>query len=378
VGEADGKGDRVSCARRPPARGRSVWTPANSCARLDLHNGKRCEAIRCLRSPAHFLDGVWNPFLPFLSHPGVNFRRETWTMTSHSFLQSLQAGEVLVADGATGTTLLERGLPRGTPGEAWVLDRPREILGVHRSFIEAGARIVLTCTFGASPVRLRGGPLEDRMAAINRRAVELAREAAADRPVLVGGSIGPSGVLLKPLGRLAPEEASDSFSRQARVLAEAGADLLVIETQYDLAEAALAVQAARSVSSLPVVCTFSFDRGSHTMMGVSPARVGKELESLGADVVGINCGRSLEENLTALGQLRAHCSLPVWFKPNAGLPEVDGEGKARYRTTPEAMAVLVPAWIEAGARVVGGCCGTSPQHLEQIARAVGKARGAAS
>lgn len=293
-------------------------------------------------------------------------------MKNHPFLKRLQAGEIFIADGAMGTSLLVRGLPRGIQGEAWVLDRPEEIIGVHRGFIAAGARIILTCTFGASPARLRGSKLEGLTEQINRRAVELAKEAVDGRSVLVAGSMGPSGKLLKPFGKLSPEEASASFSEQAEVLASAGADLLVIETQYDLKEAQLAVKAVRSVSTLPVVCTFSFDRGSHTMMGVSPAQVGRELESVGVDVVGINCGRSLDENLAALKELRAHSNLPIWFKPNAGLPEVDGEGISRYRTTPEMMAAQVPAWMEAGAQVIGGCCGTSAEHLEQIARAAGK------
>jgi 5-methyltetrahydrofolate--homocysteine methyltransferase len=291
-------------------------------------------------------------------------------MTVFPFLARLKEGRLLVADGATGTNLQKRGLPRGVAGELWVLEKPEEILRLHRDFIEAGADIVLTCTFGGTSVRLEAAGLAGRAEEINRKAVELARQAAEGTPTLVAASIGPTGQLLKPYGLLEEELAVASFAAQAKTLAEAGADLLVIETQFDLGEAEAAIQGVRSVSALPLVCSFSFDRGTVTMMGVRPAQAGRRLEALGVDVVGINCGRSLDENLNALKELRAATALPVWFKPNAGLPRLDDDGCPVYDVTPENMGFYACDWVAAGANVVGGCCGTSPEHLQQIAKAV--------
>ena len=197
----------------------------------------------------------------------------------------------------------------------------------------------------------------------------LAKEAAAGTAVLVAGSIGPTGQLLKPLGPLEEADAISAFAIQARALSEAGADLLVIETQFDLGEARAALQAARAASRLPIVCSFSYDRGTRTMMGVRPAQMAQELGGL-VDVLGINCGRSLEENFKALQELRSATSLPIWFKPNAGLPELDPEGNPTYTLAPEQEGALAAQWVKAGAQVIGGCCGTSPEHLRAIASAV--------
>ncbi len=288
----------------------------------------------------------------------------------NKFLELLAGGRVLVADGATGTNLQQRGLERGESSERWVFERPHEIVRLHRDFIEAGADLILTCTFGGTTIRLEQAGMAGRAAELNRQAVALARQAAQGTPALVGGSIGPTGQLLKPFGPLEESAALAAFTAQAQALAEAGADLLVVETQFDLAEARAAIQAVRAACSLPLVCSFSFDRGKRTMMGVRPAQLAKELGSL-VDVLGINCGRSLEENFANLQELAsAAAGLPVWFKPNAGLPEVDDAGQAVYSLAPESEARLVPAWIEAGARIIGGCCGTSPAHLAAIAAAV--------
>jgi 5-methyltetrahydrofolate--homocysteine methyltransferase len=286
------------------------------------------------------------------------------------FLERIKSGQVLVSDGATGTNLQTRGLALGAPGETWVLESPEEILWLHRSFMEAGSDILLTCTFGGSGVRLEQAGLQGQMEEVNRRAVDLARQASAEGDALVAGSIGPLGHLLKPLGPLEPEEALAAYTEQARVLDAAGVDLLVIETQFDLAEAEAAVQGVRSVSSLPLVCSFSYDRGTRTMMGVRPTQAGKQLTEWGVDVVGINCGRSLDDNLKALQELRAATDLAIWFKPNAGLPELDAEGRPTYSVTPQEMGARVSEWLAAGASIVGGCCGTSPEHLREIAKNV--------
>lgn len=290
-------------------------------------------------------------------------------MSQNPFLNRLQAGDILIADGATGTNLFTRGLPAGVPAESWVLEQPDQIMQLHKDFIAAGADILLTSTFGATKIRLAGSALEGRAAEVNQRAVSLVRQAAQDKRVLIAGSIGPLGQLLKPYGPVPVDEAVAAYAEQAKALTEAGADLLVIETQFDLAEVTAAIQGVHSLSSLPLVCSFSYDRGKRTMMGVSPTKAAQALSALGVDVIGINCGRSLEENLQNLQELRQATSLPIWFKPNAGLPKVDTEGNSTYDVTPEMMGALVPRWLEAGAQIVGGCCGTTPAHLHQIALA---------
>lgn len=291
-------------------------------------------------------------------------------MSETQFLEQLQQGRVLVSDGATGTNLQACGLAKGMPAELWVLEQPERIVQLHRDFIAAGSDIVLTCTFGGTAMRLDNAGLADAMSEINHRAVNLARQAINGNSVLIAGSMGPIGQMLMPLGSIKEEEAVEAYAGQAIVLVEAGVDMLVIETQFDLGEAVAAIKGIRLVSSVPLVCTFSFDRGLRTMMGVRPSQVGTEIAALGVDVIGINCGRSLDENLGALRELRDATKLPIWYKPNAGLPKLDESGNSTYDVTPEMMGKQVPDWIEAGAQIVGGCCGTSPGHLEQISLAV--------
>ena len=287
-------------------------------------------------------------------------------MVSSSFLDRLASSTIIVADGSMGNTLYSRGLPPGMPPEQWVLEAPEKISGLHREFVEAGAELLLTCTVGSTHLQMSGSGLP--AAEINRRAVELARQAAGGRAIYVGGSIGPTGQLLAPYGPLSLEEAEAAFARQARSLDQA--DLLVLETFFDLDEAVAAVKAARSVTDLPIVCSLSFDRGTRTMMGVRPAQAARTLEALQVDLFGLNCGRSLAENLTALQEMRAVTEKPLWVKPNAGMPHLSPEGLTQFDTTPEQMAAYVPRWIDTGAGVVGGCCGTTPAHLRQIAQAV--------
>ena len=289
---------------------------------------------------------------------------------NNKFMDQIHTGKILLADGATGSNLQQRGLPNGKPGELWVLENPDEIVRLETDFIHAGADIILTCTFGASRLHLGQMGLANESERINRTAVELARKAAAAGGVLVAGSIGPIGQMLEPFGTLSAQDAEITFAEQARWLAESGVDMIVIETQFDLGEAEVAVRAVRSVTTLPLVCSFSYDRGTKTMMGVSPAKAARALNDSGVDLLGINCGRSLDDNLKALRELREATTLPIWFKPNAGLPVVDESGNAVYQTTPQQMAENVTDWIAAGAQVIGGCCGTSPEHLAAVAEVV--------
>lgn len=290
-------------------------------------------------------------------------------MTSNRFLDRLQSAKVMVLDGATGTNLQRRGLPVGTPSDLWVMDQPDKVLQLYLDFVHAGSDIILTNTFGSSRLHLSHAGISERFVQTNCRAVELARQAVAGTQTLVAGSMGPLGEMLEPLGTLSEVDAEAEYAAQARLLAQAGVDLLVIETQFDITEAKAAVRGARSVSDLPLVCSFSYDRGTRTMMGVKPAQMARELAESGVCALGINCGKSLEDNLKALQELRAAANLPIWFKPNAGLPHTGENNLVEYDVTPEVMGSHVSAWIDAGARLVGGCCGTSPEHLAAIARA---------
>lgn len=287
------------------------------------------------------------------------------------FRDGLAAGKVFITDGATGTNLQRMGLPMGASAEIWVLENPEAVAKLERSFVEAGSDIILSCTFGGTRLRLEASGLADQFEAINRKAVEIAQAVTKGTDVLVAGSIGPTGHMLAPLGTLNEEDAEADFKAQARLLVEAGVDLLVVETQFDLSEATAAVRAVRAVDAeIPLVCSFSYDRGTRTMMGVKPEDMVARIGDLAVDALGINCGRSLDENFQALGQLRQATDKPIWFKPNAGMPEMDEDGKPTYSVSPAEMGALVPAWLEAGAQLVGGCCGTSPAHLAAIAGAV--------
>lgn len=290
------------------------------------------------------------------------------------FIKMLEEKEVLVSDGATGTNLIQRGLPRGASAEQWVLEKPEEITRLHKDFINAGSDIILTCTFGGSKIRLEQSNLANQFKEINSKAVELAKKAADDTGVLVAGSIGPLGHMLKPLGLLDESEAEEYYRGQAEVLSDTGVDVLLIETQFDLVEAAAAVRGARNASDLPVICSFSFDRGTKTMMGVSPTKFAEAMKDSGIIMIGINCGKGLEENYACLQELSSVTNLPIWFKPNAGLPTINQKGETEYSISPQEMAENVSLWVETGAAIIGGCCGTSPEHLRKISIEVENSR----
>ena len=289
---------------------------------------------------------------------------------TENFRDVLVRGERLVADGATGTNYQARGLARGQAPEEWLFQEPDKVTGLHRDFIQAGSNIILTNTFGGTAMRLTHAGLENDAVRVNKRAVELARNAIQGERAWIAGSIGPSGALLEPFGTLTREEAVAQFAAQAQALADGGVDLLIIETQFDLGEATAAYEGARSVTDLPIIVSFSFDMGTNTMMGLKAAQVAKEVTALGADLVGVNCGRSLDENFINLQEMRAATHLPIWMKPNAGLPRMTDDDVAIYDVTPEMMGEAAARWLEAGAQIVGGCCGTSPEHLRAIAQAV--------
>jgi 5-methyltetrahydrofolate--homocysteine methyltransferase len=284
-------------------------------------------------------------------------------------LERLASGEVLIADGATGTMLQTAGLPAGTPGEAWVLERPEEIKKLHRAYTEAGSQIILTATFGGTRARLKAAGLDPKVTEISRRAGEVAREVAGD-DLYVGGDIGPTGELMPPLGKLTYEAAVEIFAEQAEALAAGGVDCIVIETMTDLNEAKAAVEGAMQACDLPVFSTFSFDTHGHTGMGISPAQAAQAVARMGVHAVGANCGHAPEEVLEFLPQMReAAPEVYLIAKPNAGIPRMV-KRQVVYDAGPERMAELAKGYIELGANIVGACCGSSPAHIAAIASAV--------
>lgn len=290
-------------------------------------------------------------------------------------LSRLQAGDIIVADGAIGSLLMERGLPRGLCPESFNLSHPQFLEEIAGRYLEAGAEIIQTNTFGASPMKLSSFGLEEKCDEINARAVAAVRSAVGGR-AYVSGSCGPTGRILKPFGDADPEDVSRTFQRQTRVLVDSGADLLCIETMTDLNEARLALEAARSVSStIPIIATMTFDstpRGYFTMMGVDVESAARGLAEAGANVIGSNCGTGTETMVEIAGEFGRHSSLPLAVQPNAGLPEIEG-GRAVYRETPEFMATKVPELLDTGVRIIGGCCGTTPEHTRALRRAVDSA-----
>jgi len=275
----------------------------------------------------------------------------------------------VLTDGAWGTQLQDRGLQAGECPDAWNLLYPERVEEVARAYVEAGSQVILTNTFRANRLALERYGLAERTADINRAGVEISRRAAAGK-ALVFASIGPSGRMLVA-GEITEDELVATFREQARALAEAGADAIVVETMADLTEARLAVTAALE-TGLPVVASMVFDSGRNkdrTMMGVTPEQAARELSAVGAHVIGANCGQGIVGYVEICRRLHAATDRPIWIKPNAGLPEMV-EGKAVYRVTPAEFASYVPALLEAGASFVGGCCGTTPDFIRAIASAL--------
>ena len=289
-------------------------------------------------------------------------------------LQDLMAsGRPVTVDGAMGTNLIELGLEVGVPTGVWNVDEPDRVRKVHRDFIEAGAQIILTNTFVCNRLSLKLYDLADRAVELTRAAARVARAEAdaADAPVAVGGSIGPTGDILEPLGTLSHDEACETFEQQAEVLATGGVDAFWIETMSDPEEVRAAVEGCRRVDpNLPIVMTMSFERGGRTLMGVTPVQAMEALKGFGAVAVGGNCGSSLDEIEVVIDEMHiADPGAVLVAKANAGLPHTEGDVTA-YDATPEDMAGYAKAVYERGARIIGACCGSTPAHIRAIAHAL--------
>lgn len=285
------------------------------------------------------------------------------------FIDRLNESKVLIADGATGTMLQKAGLPQGTAPERWNLDNPDAVRALYRAYTEAGSDIILTNTFGGSPIRLERDGLRQQCVAINQAAAQLAREVAGEE-VIVFGDIGPTGELLEPAGKLTYADAVNTFAEQAAALAAGGADALIIETMSDLNEARAAIEGVKKATNLPVVVTFSFDTRGRTMMGLKPSVAAHEIWNLGVTAMGANCGRTLTETLAAIQEMRQAVPEAVLMaKPNAGLPHAEGKDLV-YDVTPEIMADYAQQFLKEGVKIFGGCCGSTPEHIKALARTI--------
>jgi 5-methyltetrahydrofolate--homocysteine methyltransferase len=273
----------------------------------------------------------------------------------------------VIGDGAMGTMLEAAGLPAGACRELWNVEQPDKVLAVHRAYVGAGSDIIETNTFfGGNRIQLAKWGLEERAREFVHAAVRLAREAAGDRIVSV--SMGPTGEVLAPLGNLDPAQAADAFREQAATAAEAGVDAATIETFYALDEIKLAVEAALA-AGLAVMATMTFEPSGRTMMGVAPADAARALTDYGATVVGANCGTGPELMLPVAEAMLSATDRPIMVQPNAGMPQLVG-GKTVFPETPESMAEYAARFAQMGVKIVGGCCGTTPEHIRAMARRI--------
>ena len=286
------------------------------------------------------------------------------------------ADHALLADGAMGTQLMIAGLEQGNCGEAWNLTHPEKVLAIQQRYAEAGADCILTNTFGGSRIMLNRHSHADRVVEINRAGVRIAREAFGGRPGFVIGDIGPFGGLLEPYGDFTEEQVRSAFNEQAGALVDAGADAIIVETQTSLEELLLGIQEAKFAGAPCIVGSMAYDvtlDGStfRTMMGIDPERAAEFMQENGVDIVALNCGTGMdmERARTAVARYRRTTGLPVMVQPNAGQPKLVNM-KVVYDETPEQMAAGVAPLLEAGAAIIGGCCGSTPAHIRAFRHAM--------
>ncbi|HEY3332101.1 MAG TPA: homocysteine S-methyltransferase family protein [Capsulimonadaceae bacterium] len=287
-------------------------------------------------------------------------------------LERLAAGEILISDGAMGTVLQANGLEPGESPESWCVTRPDIVQGIARSYVAAGSDIIETNSFGGTHFKQREYGLADSADAFNIAAVKLAKREIAGKGY-VAASIGPTGQIVEDEGGdVTVDEMYDSFARQVVALADGGADALCIETMSSITEATQAIRAAKRNSTLPVICTFTFEggsRGFRTMMGLTPEAASIAAVEAGADIVGANCGNGIDNMIAIAASIRAALpAVPILIHANAGMPVLEN-GKSVFKETPQHMASRVPDLIAAGANIIGGCCGTTPEHITAMARA---------
>lgn len=279
----------------------------------------------------------------------------------------------IVTDGAMGTVLFASGLEHGDPPELWNINFPERVAKVHQAYIQAGAQVLLTNTFGGNRYRLSLHNAQDKVEPANKAAAKILREVAdeSEKNVVVAGDIGPSGEVLAPYGELAFQDAKDGFAEQAAALIAGDVDLIWIETMSDLEEVRAAVEGTREISKeIPIVTTMTFDTHGRTMMGVTPEQAFDTLSSFNVVALGGNCGNGPEEIIEVITKMHSlNHDTPLVAKANAGIPELV-QGQAVYRASPETMADYAINSYQAGARIIGGCCGSTPEHISAISTAL--------
>lgn len=289
-----------------------------------------------------------------------------------SLLEELKKGKVLISDGAWGTFLHQRGLEPGECPELWNVTHRDEVFAIAKSYIDAGADMILTNSFGGSPFKLKHYGLEDRTEELNEASALISREAAGDNNFVLG-SIGPTGVMLM-MGEVSELELYDGFALQASALQKGGADVILVETMSALDEAAIAVRAAKEATGLEVACTLTFEKtvgGDYrTMMGISPADMVQTIKDSGASIIGTNCGNGFDQMIEIVKEIRSvDPDTPILVHANAGKPVVQ-DGKTVFPETPEIMGSKVKDLISVGTNIIGGCCGTTPDHIKTFVQKV--------
>ncbi len=283
-------------------------------------------------------------------------------------LDRLKKRKILVSDGAMGTMLQNKGLKVGECPEEWNITHSAEVYAITEDYLKAGSDMVVTNTFGCSRFKLAKFGLEAKVAEFNKVGIGLAKEAAMQYGGIVAGSVGPTGEFMQPLGTVTEDEMYDVFKEQILAQIQGGADAICVETMTSLEEISIAIKAVKENTSVPAIGTMTFDKGAkgyRTMMGVSIKEAALGLEKAGADIIGTNCGNGIGPMVDIVREMRKYSSMPILVHANAGVPELI-DGRTCFRETPEYMAKKVPELIDAGANIIGGCCGTTPEHIRAI------------
>lgn len=290
-------------------------------------------------------------------------------MKKEEFAALCGAGPVLL-DGATGSNLMKRGMPRGVCTEQWIMEHPEILQGLQREYVAAGSDIIYAPTFSANRHSLARSGLENRVAELNRALLALSKE-AADGKALVAGDLTTTGVPLEPNGTMAYDTLYDIYCEQITALAEGGADVLVVETMLGVDETTVALEAAQAVCSLPVMCSLSVQADGSAYFGGDCMEAVETLQELGADAVGINCSCGPEQLVSMVKNMKSIAAIPLLVKPNAGMPAIDDSGEAVYPMSAEEFAGHMQVLLDAGADIIGGCCGTTPEFIAKLRKRIG-------
>jgi len=291
-------------------------------------------------------------------------------MTKQEF-QKLTENHVLLLDGATGSNLMKAGMPRGVCTESWVLEHKDVIQSLQKAYIEAGSHIIYAPTFGGNRINLTMHGLEDQIEQINHTLAGYTKEITPEG-VYVAGDITTTGKMMAPAGDMTYEKAFETYQEQIGYLRDAGVDLIVAETMINIEETLAALDAAASVSSLPVMCTMTVEADGSIFSGGNAVEAAIALEGAGAVAVGINCSVGPDQLVSVVRNIKENVSIPVIAKPNAGMPTIDDQGNAIYSMDAKSFAEHMKVLIENGASVVGGCCGTTPEFIREISRSLGR------